>query len=97
MNPGTFTKVAATIVSTMMLCALLATNFATASPVQMQVQRSQHTLLAGEQQDLYLLIIFRARELSADHRQERPALNLGLVLDRSGSMSCLPSKQFALI
>jgi len=87
MKPSTLSHRFTVLLSALaLIICTLTSNLAMASSIQMEVKPAQRVILAGEQQSLYVLITFQARELSASQQQQRPQLNLGLVLDRSGSM-----------
>lgn len=58
-----------------------------ADPVKAQVQLDQPTVLAGSTAVVYAVVHFEGLGIEDGSPNDRPPLNLALVLDRSGSMS----------
>ncbi len=67
------------------LCAPGANAMPQSEAVRPQVQLDLPVLLAGSKGPVYVLVRFKVAQ--PDQSAEQPRLNLGLVLDRSGSMS----------
>ncbi len=58
-----------------------------AAPINPIIQIDHPYILTKEKQAIYVLVQFQIPELEEDLDNPRPRLNIGLVLDRSGSMS----------
>ncbi len=65
----------------------LITGVVWAAPVEPQIILDRPLALAGEEKPFYVLVRFQVPEPKSVSTTERPALNIALVLDRSGSMS----------
>ena len=63
------------------------TPAAAAEPVKAQVLLDQPTVLAGSTAVVYVVLRFEGLGIEEGDPNDRPPLNLSLVLDRSGSMS----------
>ena len=73
----------------LVLAAGIAANPAAAAgdPLRGQVQLDQPTVLAGGTAVVYAVVNFEGIDVDPGTAKQRPALNIALVLDRSGSMS----------
>lgn len=58
-----------------------------AEAVTPDVELDKTKIMAGQEQSLFLLVDFKVAEAEKKPASERPKINLGLVLDRSGSMN----------
>ena len=57
-----------------------------AKPVETVVEIDHPAVVVNEKAPVYVLVQFQVAEIKENPSQPRPNLNLGLVIDRSGSM-----------
>jgi len=80
-------RIAAILAAAFLASSALASPPGAANPLRGEVEVNRTAVLKGSSRVVYVRLSFEGLDLTPGTQKDRPALNLSLVLDRSGSMA----------